>query len=345
MAHAIKHGLQERDFTSVSLHVEDSVLPAYVLYYRYAPSLYAMLNPLLQSKFVAGIARLWLHLFYNFKVKQWVHEYKPDLVISTNYALNPPFELLHKKKVLKYFNVVCDPKTHLKLNISHSKTVNLVFDSNQEQSVLKDYPNTNCAITGWFVRPEFHPPDSLEKAKRIVGIDPNIFCALLVSGSEGMQKVQNIVLALVKQNIPMTLIVACGKNRILKLTIEQLAKVYATSQVQIVALGYTEEIATYYQAADIIVGKAGPNMLFEAVACHKPFLATTSLQGQEAGNFDLIQELGIGFIETNSGKAAQLIVDVANDQEKIEAVLPNIKKLAEYNKASIDRLVEIVKSE
>ena len=344
MAHAIKHGLQKRGFTSVSLHVEDSAILPYVLYYRYAPFLNSVFNPLIQTKLMTWLIRFVLHYSYYQKIRNLVANNKPEIVISTNYALNGPFEWLHAKRMLKYFNVVCDPKTHLKLNISHKRSVNLVFDSDQVASIQKDYPRAKCAIVGWFVRPEFHPPKSLEQAKREVGIDPNIFCVLLVSGSEGMQKVQNIVLALVKQSTPMTLIVACGKNRILKLTIEQLAKVYANSQVRIVALGYTEQIATYYQAADSIVGKAGPNMLFEAVACHKPFLATTSLQGQEAGNFDLIQELGIGFIETNSAKAAELIVDLANNQEKIEAVLPNIKKLAEYNKASIDRLVEIVKS-
>ena len=140
----------------------------------------------------------------------------------------------------------------------------------------------------------------------------------------------------------MTLFVACGKNKLLLFSVKELAKEYSTSPVQIVPFGFTPSIAPYFQAADVVLGKAGPNMIFEAVACHKPFIATTSIAGQELGNLDLIKEFQIGFVEEDTKKAAELVVAMNQDPKIIEGLLPNIVKLANYNQGTIDRLVAVM---
>ena len=47
-------------------------------------------------------------------------------------------------------------------------------------------------------------------------------------------------------------------------------------------------------ASDIVFGKAGPNFLFDSVACQKPFVSMTHIGGQEDGNVELIKKKKLG---------------------------------------------------
>jgi UDP-N-acetylglucosamine:LPS N-acetylglucosamine transferase len=49
-------------------------------------------------------------------------------------------------------------------------------------------------------------------------------------------------------------------------------------------------MAEVLSASDIVFGKAGPNFLFNVVACKKPFVAITHVGGQEDGNLDIIRK-------------------------------------------------------
>lgn len=342
MASCIESGLKGQGFSNVTTYIENSAILPYRLYYRYAPSLHKLSSLLLGSMKLVSTQRKILKLKYIKLAKQLIAQHHPEIVISTNYALNSSFEALMIKSPLKYLTVICDPRSYNLVNVTEGKGINLVFDTKQKQIINHDFPLAICKETGWFVRPEFQPPASNLEAKRATGVDSSKFCALLVAGSEGMLRIQNTVRALMEKQPNLTIVVACGKNQLLYQTMKFMAKQLENSQMQILPLSFTSAIAPYFQAADIIVGKAGPNMIFEAVACHKPFFATTSLGGQETGNLDMIKELGIGFVETDPEKAAKVLVNLANDSSKIAKLEPKIKKLAEYNSQSGKRLVDLL---
>ncbi len=342
MANSIEYGLKKQGFSNITTYIENSAILPYRLYYRYAPSLHKYSSLLLGSMRLVSTQRKILRLKYNKLVKQLVAEHNPTIVISTNYALNSSFESIMTKISLTYLTVICDPRSYNLINVTEGKGCNLVFDKKQNQIINRDFPSAICKDTGWFVRPEFQPPSSPSEAKKTIGVDPSMFCALLVAGSEGMLRIQNTVKALLETKTKLTIVVACGKNQVLFQTMKFMAKQLDNSPMQILPISFTPAIAPYFQAADIIVGKAGPNMIFEAVACHKPFFATTSLGGQETGNLDMIKELGIGFVETDPNKAAKLLVGLVNDPTQITSLEPNVKKLAKYNHDSIAKLVELL---
>lgn len=342
MANSIESGLKSQGFSNVTTYVENSAILPYRLYYRYAPSLHKFSSLLLGSMRLVSTQRKILKLKYNKLAKQLIAQHHPEIVISTNYALNSSFEALMIKSPLSYLTVICDPRSYNLINVTEGKGINLVFDEKQKQIINRDFPSAICNNTGWFVRSEFQPPSSISETKKTIGVDSSKFCALLVAGSEGMLRIQNTVKALMEKKPNLTVVVACGKNQLLYQTMKFMAKQLENSPMQILPLSFTSAIAPYFQAADIIMGKAGPNMIFEAVACHKPFFATTSLGGQETGNLDMIKELGIGFVETDPEKAAKLLINLVNDSPKIAKLEPNIKKLAKFNLGSVARLVELL---
>jgi len=48
------------------------------------------------------------------------------------------------------------------------------------------------------------------------------------------------------------------------------------------------------RAADVVVGKPGGLSVAEALACGRPFFATTSLGGQEGFNLQFLEQHGVG---------------------------------------------------
>lgn len=342
IADAIKSGLEANGYTNLHLEVEDSAIFPYVLYYRYAPWLHQVVDIFLGSKPVSKVVRKLMERTYRTKTESFIQKHRPEIVISTNYAFNSSLEPYVAQKKFRMYSVVCDPRSFIYVNIAHEQIPNLAFDDIQAEQIVAAYPDANTHSTGWFVRPEFYPPKSIEKAKDAVGLNPEKLSVLVVAGSEGMQRIQDTVSALVRSGEHLSIVVACGKNSLLRQAVELIAKTNQHQHVSVVALPFTQDIAAYFRAADVIMGKAGPNMLFEATACHKPFIATTSLKGQEEGNLQLIHEFGLGFVQTNPRKAAQIVVELAKNPELLVAMLPKIKKMAQYNAGAVGRLVALM---
>jgi UDP-N-acetylglucosamine:LPS N-acetylglucosamine transferase len=96
------------------------------------------------------------------------------------------------------------------------------------------------------------------------------------------------------------------------------------------------------QAADIIVGKAGPNTLFESVATYKPFLAITHISGQEDGNLDIIREKKLGWVEENPLKASRKLHELINNLPLLTSLQPDILKMANHNLAAKKVLLKVL---
>jgi UDP-N-acetylglucosamine:LPS N-acetylglucosamine transferase len=92
------------------------------------------------------------------------------------------------------------------------------------------------------------------------------------------------------------------------------------------------------QASDLVIGKAGPNSVFEAVACLTPFFATTHIAGQEDGNLDIIRELKLGYVEEDSVKAAKLLHQIIENPKQLENFKENLNVLSDYNKQAKTKL-------
>ena len=97
------------------------------------------------------------------------------------------------------------------------------------------------------------------------------------------------------------------------------------------------------QAADLVIGKAGPNSVFEAIATLTPFFATTHISGQEDGNLDIIRDLKVGYVEEDVKKASKLLFKIIEYPEQLKEFKPHLKKLADYNKNSKKELQKRVK--
>ena len=85
----------------------------------------------------------------------------------------------------------------------------------------------------------------------------------------------------------------CGDNPPL---LAQLGPLAAEAGGRLHAFGFTDRVADYMAAADLLVTKPGPGSLAEAMAARLPVVVTRNRHTipQERFNTDLVTELGLG---------------------------------------------------
>jgi UDP-N-acetylglucosamine:LPS N-acetylglucosamine transferase len=105
---------------------------------------------------------------------------------------------------------------------------------------------------------------------------------------------------------------------------------------------YTNEMEKYLRAANLVIGKAGPNTMFESVATLTPFFAVSHISGQEDGNLGIIKKYKIGFVEERSTQAIKKIERIIKDPKTLTKLNKNIESLANYCRSADDRLFKLL---
>ena len=317
----------------------------YVALYQFFPGLNQIpYKALGMDKSVDSIYRITL-LKYQKKINKFFSKHQPDLLISTYGAFTSSLEELQKLTKTPFINIIADPKTTYPLSISSSTEANLAFDKKATEFCKQYYPDANYQLSGWFVRDRFEEEYDQQKVRKKLGLDQDKLTILIASGSEGTNVVMKVLPTLVLSSQPIQVIVACGNNKSLFKSIQTLNSFLDKSAKRnsLIPLEFTPNIHQYMQAADLVIGKAGPNMLFETVATETPFFAITHISGQEDGNLDIIHDYNLGYVEENILKAQKLLKQIVAEPEQLTKFKLDILKLKKHNQQAKEKLRQLVK--
>jgi 1,2-diacylglycerol 3-beta-galactosyltransferase len=135
-----------------------------------------------------------------------------------------------------------------------------------------------------------------------LGLDPARATALIVGGGEGMGRLFEIARAIDAARLPLQLVVIAGRNRKLLRRLEDFEW-----QVPVSIQGFVTNMPAWMRASDVIITKAGPGTISEALACGLPIVLSGFLPGQEEGNVDFVQENGVGVLCEKPAEIAHLL--------------------------------------
>lgn len=124
-----------------------------------------------------------------------------------------------------------------------------------------------------------------------LGLDADRFTVLLTGGGEGSGGLLRRARALTGGGSGILLVVICGRNTMLA---ERLGVLDRDGGTRVVVRGFVENMADWMRSADVVVTKAGPGTIAEALSCGVPLLLTAHLPGQERGNIDYVLATGTG---------------------------------------------------
>lgn len=112
---------------------------------------------------------------------------------------------------------------------------------------------------------------------------------LLVGGGEGMGPLTETAIAIDESGLDVNLVIITGRN--IKLKTELEARSW-DNPVHI--YGFTRDMPDLMRAADVLVTKAGPGTIAEALIASLPMILYSKLPGQEDGNVSFVESVGAG---------------------------------------------------
>jgi UDP-N-acetylglucosamine:LPS N-acetylglucosamine transferase len=267
---------------------------------------------------------------------------RPDIVISTH-----PFLTYSVMRVLRkwewhipFVMLFTDPKDlHAAWMIE--KGADMTFAPTREthaQALAAGFSPERLRMIGWPVRGQFYRAGAQDRAAflRRIGLDPRKFTVFLQGGGEGSAQFGRTVKHVLDAGANVQIILACGTNELLKVRYNHTPNVRA--------LAFTKEIAPYMAAADVVMGKAGPNMLFESVTLGKPFIATTYIPGQEGCNLQMIEHYDLGWVAQEPERQGNIIHDLVSNPGKLGAMTASVNAYREWNTAANQTILPIVRT-
>lgn len=185
-------------------------------------------------------------------------------------------------------------------------------------------------LLGLPVRRAFWSAPESDKAalREALGIDPAIPTALVVGGGDGVGGVARIADALARRARARLgpegaqIIVVCGRNARLA------AKLHATRfPVPVRVEGFVTNMSDWMAASDLIVSKAGPGTIAEALIRGLPIVLSGFLPGQEAPNVKYVTANGVGEFSRDPVVIARIAVSWLADPDALRRRSETAKKL------------------
>ncbi len=206
------------------------------------------------------------------------------------------------------------------------------------QAIENGFQAERVHLVGWPVRGQFLRPQRQVRADflRSLGLDAERFTIFLQGGGEGAAKFAQTVERVLQASEEVQVILATGTNQRLYERFRARPRLYA--------LPFTRDIAAYMAAADVVMGKAGPNMLFESVALGKPFIATTYIPGQEQANLEFIRRHGLGWVALTPEEQGELLLHLVGGKDEFLEVRRSVEAYWAWNVEAMGGIVSVIRA-
>jgi Glycosyltransferase family 28 C-terminal domain len=149
--------------------------------------------------------------------------------------------------------------------------------------------------SGMILRPDFYVEESVESSalRKEMGLRNDLPTAIVLFGGHGSKLMYEITQRLEAADLPLQLILICGRN-------EELASRLRAQKwkMPVHVVGFTKEVHKLMRAADFLIGKPGPGSIAEAMVRKLPVLIECNAwtMPQERYNTDWVTEKRVGIV-------------------------------------------------
>lgn len=304
------------------------------------------------NKVAVFAPKLWGHvykisnkfaLFINFSAEhiikrkfiRLIKQINPDLIVTVHPGFVGSINNILKKNGINIpvIVVVADFDNITKIWADKNTLYTLCPTKESYNSMLKyGVSEDRLKLFGFPVRDEFNHIDSENVEREIAcDIDNKRINFLIMNGSEGEYYSKRIAENLL-ENFDCNVTILAGKDAILKNTLEHYLKTKYEDRVEV--YGFTDKVQYYMMKADILLVRASPNVLMEAINLCKPIIITGSFTGQEEKNPEFIINNKLG-IECKDINSLIPIVDglIADNGKKLKEIKRNQLEFRKPNAA------------
>lgn len=168
-------------------------------------------------------------------------------------------------------------------------------------------------------------PHQRATVRRALRVHQHRFLVVLTGGGEGSGGLARRAVTLLRRWHDVDIIVLCGRNRRLYRRLVGLSPRFAG---RLTVRGFVDNMADWLRCADVVVGKAGPGTIAEALCCGAPLVLTTHLPGQEKGNTEFVVNAGAGRRAPSVRRLVREIDALRRDAAAVDAMRAASSSLA-----------------
>ncbi|HWD03741.1 MAG TPA: WS/DGAT domain-containing protein [Amycolatopsis sp.] len=163
------------------------------------------------------------------------------------------------------------------------------------------------------VRAEFRPGDQ-GGARQRLELPPEAFVALVSCGSLGFGDVEGTVRELLAAGPEVLPVVICGRNEPLE------RRLRALGEPRLRVVGWTDRMADYTIASDVVVTNAGGATGLEALACGRPVLMHRPIAAHGKANARLMADAGLAVVTEKDGELTETVRTLLAEPERLKAM-------------------------
>lgn len=194
-------------------------------------------------------------------------------------------------------------------------------------------------ISGMLLHPRFYPcrgPAERARVRRELGIESGAFVVLVLFGGKGSPEMRPLCASLLEQPAEWRVIAICGDNPRL---FESLRELELRSAGRLHRLGFTDRVADYMAASDLLVTKPGPGSLAEAFHQRLPVVVTCNPYTipQERYNARFVEEEALGLVVSHWRQIPHAVARLATQPDLLQRCRAGIAALPE-NRAVYEAL-------
>lgn len=308
----------EPSFKRAERHWFDRLLFRQLLLLARDGSLVSTESPLRGFWKQAAVHRSWALLTR--RLQRLVEGFEPDVVIATQVNMAALAARLKRQGKLHapLMGVITDFGVH-DFWLQPAIATYCVPDESMRRS-LHQSSSPTVEITGMPLSADFAQPPDPAQARRELKLPLNRSVVLVLGGGLGLGiegTLERLLESLPVDGAPL-LIVMAGRNQALRNSLDRstLARA-ALARDALRIQGWTDRMATYIRAADLVVGKPGGLTTAEVLACGRPLFSTCSLGGQESFNVAYLAKHGVGEL-LGERQLAQRIVTLLADRPALQ---------------------------
>jgi 1,2-diacylglycerol 3-beta-galactosyltransferase len=296
---------------------------------KYAPWAYGYAYDLLNRDIPLAVWEKFGHTFMNEKLERAVLDAKPAAIISVHPEANYLLSRVLRTQNLKIpFIVVVTDLINYHKSWLGCTPYNTIEDTLSE-AIVPTKQAYDLAI-------QYNCPEhklrhiSLPLRKQFNGIsqdsqNKNGFVVTIMGGGDGAGKIEKIAKELLDAGYDGTIRIIAGNNSKLKGKLEMLKSKHPNGGWMDV-YGFHSDIRSLLETTDILVTKAGPGSIAEALVCKTPMIINYWVPGQETANTEFVSKNGYGYCIINPKQIAKKIMYLKNKRKELNRLKRNIQR-------------------
>jgi 1,2-diacylglycerol 3-beta-galactosyltransferase len=303
-AEGISAALQQLVGDEIDIHIVDILTSTNFPIVRDAPDLYNQLSTrwlpvydffyqLTDGRRRVDLLTQFVYLRAHRHIMQVLEDTRPTLVVSVHPLANRLIGNTRRQYRLSFrFLTVVTDLASLHSAWADPSTELCIVPTQEAFKRLKHVgmPAEKMHVTGFPVHPKFtNYSKTQEQTRKDLGIAEEPFTVLLTSGGVGSGNLRELVIELDQAYPDIQFLVITGRNTQLRQELEA-----ADLGENVRLYGFVSNMEEMMAASDIVITKAGPGTLMEALVMRKPVIVTQAVGMQEQGNIDLVLNYELG---------------------------------------------------